>query len=232
LRPAGDPYDDPGHTEVLADALCGGKQVVGGCGVAHKEVGSEGVAMAEYSAGSWDGMGAQVNYTDSGVRGLGGMEKKMIAVQDLHTGVVTFHTGATLTANEKAAQEAISSYSKGPGPVVTFHTGATRSTENQFDPEGFISPAVLASFSDYMTKHRIQKDGQVRASDNWQKGMPTSRAYRSLTRHFLDLWLLKRGYPAKSADCGSPEDALHAILFNVMVILKNRIDNNHHEATP
>ena len=113
--------------------------------------------------------------------------------------------------------------------TVRFATGATRSAENLFDPEGFISPVVLASFSRYMMTHRVQKDGKVRASDNWTKGMPTSRAYRSLTRHFLDLWLMKRGYKPESADCQTMEDALHAMFFNIMVILKNRIDNNHHE---
>jgi hypothetical protein len=113
--------------------------------------------------------------------------------------------------------------------VVTFITGATRSTDTPFDPEGFISPAVLAAYSDYMAKHRVQKDGKVRDSDNWQKGMPTSRAYRSLTRHFMDLWLLHRGYPPRSADCGSFDDALCAILFNTMLIMKNRIDKDDHE---
>lgn len=113
--------------------------------------------------------------------------------------------------------------------VKRFSTGATRSSETTFDPSGFLSPAVLAGFCRYMEKHRKQADGTLRAADNWQKGMPTSRAYRSLTRHFFDLWLLSRGYAPASADCKVPEDALHAVLFNVFVILKNRIDGNDHE---
>lgn len=113
--------------------------------------------------------------------------------------------------------------------VVRFKTGATRSSETPFDPSGFISPAVLVSFCRYMEKHRKQADGTLRDSDNWQKGMPTSRAIRSLARHFFDFWLMSRGYPPNSADCETPEDALHAIWFNVQVILKNRIDGNHHE---
>lgn len=113
--------------------------------------------------------------------------------------------------------------------VTKFLSGATRSSETTFDPSGFISPAVLVGFSRYMEKHRRQADGGLRAADNWQKGMPTSRAIRSLVRHFFDFWLMSRGYRPNSADCETPEDALHAIMFNVQVILKNRIDGNHHE---
>ena len=116
------------------------------------------------------------------------------------------------------------------GKIVKFKSGANRSAENLFDPSGFISPAVLRSFSRYMERHRIKKDGKTRASDNWQKGTPTSRALRSLVRHFLDLWLMSRGYAPESQDCKSPEDALHALLFNVSVVLKNRLDGAHHEA--
>ena len=119
-----------------------------------------------------------------------------------------------------------------PGEVVEFSTGATRSKENLFDPEGFICPAVLISFSEYMERHRVQKDGKTRDSDNWQRGMPTSRAWRSLTRHFIDAWLIHRGYAPHSADCKTETDALHAILFNVMLILKNGIDGNAHEPEP
>lgn len=113
--------------------------------------------------------------------------------------------------------------------AVKFRSGATRSGETTFDPSGFIAPIVLVSFCRYMEKHRKQADGKLRDSDNWQKGMPTSRAWRSLTRHFLDAWLISRGYKPVSADCETVEDALHAIIFNVSVILKNRIDGNDHE---
>lgn len=116
--------------------------------------------------------------------------------------------------------------------MTTFESGATRSSETPFDPSGFLSPAVLAGFSRYMERHRKQADGTLRASDNWQKGMPTSRAWRSLTRHFLDAWLMSRGYQPESADCKTIEDALHAVLFNVQVILKNRIDKDDREQRP
>jgi hypothetical protein len=113
--------------------------------------------------------------------------------------------------------------------TVRFVTGATRSVENTYDPDGFLSPAVLVGFCRYMEKHRVQKDGKLRAGDNWQKGMPTSRAWRSLARHYQDAWLMSRGYPPQSEDCITVEDALHGVLFNVQVILKNRIDQYDHE---
>jgi hypothetical protein len=117
-------------------------------------------------------------------------------------------------------------------PTVQFVTGATRSAETPYDPSGFISPIVLDSYCAYMAWHRVQADGELRESDNWQKGMPTSRAMRSITRHFFDLWLMSRGYAPRSVDCNSVEDALHAIMFNVGVLLKNRVDGRHHEPEP
>jgi len=116
-----------------------------------------------------------------------------------------------------------------PSQMTQFPTGATRSAEHTFDPEGFLSPVVIAEFCRYMEKHRLQKDGQLRASDNWQLGMPTSRARRSLTRHFLDAWLIWRGAKPVSADCTSQQDALCAIIFNASILLKNLINMNDHE---
>ena len=87
------------------------------------------------------------------------------------------------------------------GTNVVFSTGATRSSENLYDPSGFLNPRVLQLYCEYMERHRIQKDGKPRDSDNWQRGMPSSRAYRSLLRHAFDVWLISRGYAPKSADC-------------------------------
>jgi hypothetical protein len=116
------------------------------------------------------------------------------------------------------------------GKSVYFKTGATRSAESLFDPEGFLSPGALAEYCAYMAEHRTHADGKVRDSDNWQKGMPTSRAYRSLTRHFLDAWLIRRGYPPRSPDCKTTRDALCAIIFNALLLLKNEVvDHDDHE---
>jgi len=116
-----------------------------------------------------------------------------------------------------------------PDRVVEFGTGATRSAENLYDPAGFLNPRVLQLYCEYMERHRIQKDGKPRDSDNWQRGMPSSRAYRSLIRHTFDIWLMSRGYKPKSADCGDITDALCAVIFNAMLLLKNWGDGNHHE---
>jgi hypothetical protein len=94
-----------------------------------------------------------------------------------------------------------------------FETGATRDTEeNKPDYEGFISPIVLQRYAEYMNKHRIQSDGKLRASDNWQKGIPRDVYIKSLWRHFMDVWLEHRG--SKSRD--GIEDALCGVLFNAM----------------
>lgn len=95
----------------------------------------------------------------------------------------------------------------------TFETGATRdSDENKYDYEGFLSPFVLKRFAEYMHKHRIQADGTLRASDNWQKGIPREQYMKSMWRHFMDVWEAHRmGW---SDD--TQEEALCALLFNVM----------------
>jgi hypothetical protein len=103
--------------------------------------------------------------------------------------------------------------------VRTFETGATRdSVEGKHDYEGFLSPLVLERFGEYMTAHRVQSDGSLRDSDNWQKGMPKAEYLKSAWRHFLDWWKLHRGYTVVDPRTGKPvtiEDALCAIFFNV-----------------
>jgi hypothetical protein len=54
-----------------------------------------------------------------------------------------------------------------------FETGATRNPEEgKLDYEGFLSPLVLECYAKYMHEHRLQSDGKLRDSDNWQKGIP------------------------------------------------------------
>ena len=106
------------------------------------------------------------------------------------------------------------------GEMRKFETGATRDTDlGKNDYEGFLSPAVIERYGDYMTKHRKQADGQLRDSDNWQKGIPKTAYMKSLWRHFLDLWFMHRGH--KRYDDITKEEltksgVLCAILFNVM----------------
>lgn len=108
-------------------------------------------------------------------------------------------------------------------PVRTNVTGATRdSAEGKNEYEGFLSPLVLEAYGDYMTEHRKQSDGSLRASDNWQKGMPLQWYRDSLIRHVFIVWKLWRGWPAKPEKIGGvlrqPTliEALNGILFNTM----------------
>lgn len=109
-------------------------------------------------------------------------------------------------------------------PIRTFASGATRDTD-EGKPEygGFLSPLVIEAYGAYMTRHRFQADGNLRASDNWKKGIPKSEYVSSLLRHVMDLWLEHDGY--KSRD--GIEDALCGVMFNAMgylhEVLKERV---------
>jgi hypothetical protein len=100
--------------------------------------------------------------------------------------------------------------------IRNFDSGAIRSADaNRYDPEGFYSPLVVERFSQYMQKHRIQPDGGVRDSDNWQKGMPLATYMKGMWRHFLHAWTRHRGYQPKDAGAAADiEEDLCAILFN------------------
>lgn len=100
--------------------------------------------------------------------------------------------------------------------VRSFETGATRSAETgRYDPEGFLSPLVIERYCEYMNRNRVQPNGTIRDSDNWQKGIPLTSYMKGLWRHFLHFWTRHRGYvvqdPMASANI---EDDLCAILFN------------------
>lgn len=91
-----------------------------------------------------------------------------------------------------------------------FGSGATRDDEtNKLDYEGFLSPIVLQRFARYMHQHRIQADGNLRDSDNWQKGMPRDAYMKSAWRHFMAWWSAHRNGQ-------NDEEALCALLFNTM----------------
>lgn len=95
-----------------------------------------------------------------------------------------------------------------------FETGATRNVDaTKPDYEGFLSPLTLLAFARYMNKNRVQADGKLRDSDNWQKGIPLNSYMKSLLRHVMDMWLHHRGYPGRASE--SLDDALAGVLFNV-----------------
>lgn len=97
-----------------------------------------------------------------------------------------------------------------------FESGATRNNdEESFDYEGFLSPLVLERYAEYMHTHRKQTDGKMRASDNWQKGIPITSYMSSMWRHFVDVWKLHRNRHCEV----TKQEALCALLFNVMGML-------------
>ena len=121
--------------------------------------------------------------------------------------------------------------------IRKFDTGATRDTDaEKLDFEGFISPAVLELYAEYMNRHRIQPDGAIRDSDNWQKGIPRTAYMKSLWRHFFDAWKLHRGLAATDRATGKTitlEDALCGVLFNAMGYLHELLkgDTDGHGTT-
>jgi len=97
--------------------------------------------------------------------------------------------------------------------VRRFDSGATRDQDlNKIDFEGFLSPIVLEEFGKYMLKHQKQANGELRPSDNWQKGMPRDVYMKSAWRHFHDWWMEHREYESREG----MKDALNGLLFNVM----------------
>lgn len=95
--------------------------------------------------------------------------------------------------------------------IRKFDTGAVRDTDvNKYDYEGFYSPLVVERFAEYVHKHRIQSDGSLRSSDNWQKGIPKDVYIKSAWRHFLDWWKQHRGYKGQD----ELEDSICALIFN------------------
>lgn len=114
-----------------------------------------------------------------------------------------------------------------------FDTGATRDTEkDKLDYEGFLSPHVLETYAYYMNEHRKQADGNLRDSDNWQKGIPLSVYMKSAWRHFIEWWILHRtGYGRHPKLIMT---ALCALLFNVMGYMHEIIQKelNNEGSTP
>jgi hypothetical protein len=95
-----------------------------------------------------------------------------------------------------------------------FDSGATRTQDvTKPDYEGFCSPLVKKRFGAYMHKHRQTKDGTLRASDNWQLGIPRQEYIKSADRHFTDWHLHHRGYSDEAVE--ELEDSLCALMFNI-----------------
>lgn len=110
-------------------------------------------------------------------------------------------------------------------PNRQFNTGANRSNDSQRDDlEGFLSPLAIDRYCEYMNKHRIQADGVIRDSDNWQKGLPLNTYMKGLARHFLHLWTRHRGFNVRDEKAGiNLEEDLCAIVFNTQGYLHELI---------
>ena len=110
--------------------------------------------------------------------------------------------------------------------IRTFESGATRDLDDKkFDYEGFLSPLVLRRYGEYMHKHRLQKDGSMRDSDNWQNGFGFPVFMKSMWRHFMDIWAIHRGYKSLDFDGNNVdlEEALCALIFNAMGYLHEKL---------
>ena len=102
------------------------------------------------------------------------------------------------------------------GRLRVFGTGATRDLDNdKLDYEGYLSPKVIKRFAEYMRSHQSTAAG-LRASDNWQNGIPRDAYMKSLLRHVMELWIEHRDSGPTPRNRVSFEDVLCAIMFNAM----------------
>ena len=104
-----------------------------------------------------------------------------------------------------------------------FSSGATRSTaEGKLSYEGFLSPFVLERYAQYMHEHRVQADGRLRRSDNWQNGIPRREYLESTLRHLIDIWKAMRTVGWKDINEENDkvlQDAICGVMFNMMGLL-------------
>jgi len=101
--------------------------------------------------------------------------------------------------------------------IRTFETGAVRDTDtNKLDYDGFLSHKVLIRYAEYMNKHRVQSDGNIRSSDNWKKGIPKDQYMKSAWRHFVSVW-------SAHTDGQNNDEEVCALLFNMMGYLHENL---------
>lgn len=112
-----------------------------------------------------------------------------------------------------------------------FETGATRNVDhNKLDFEGFLAPSVLKRFAEYMHMNRVQADGKLRDSDNWQKGIPQDAYMKSGFRHFFEWWEIHRAAGGYIDQPDALEEALCALLFNVQGYLFEHLKSKRQRA--
>lgn len=109
-----------------------------------------------------------------------------------------------------------------------FKSGANRNNdEGKLDYEGFNSPVVDWYYAQYMHGHRKLETGELRDSDNWQKGFPLEQIYKSLARHYKDYHLTTRGYDViENGEVHDIKDILCGIIFNSKAHLHELLKND------
>jgi hypothetical protein len=98
--------------------------------------------------------------------------------------------------------------------IRKYATGANRDSDTgKLKYGGFTSALTEKRFAQYMHEHRLQKDGTLRAPDNWKHGIPLEDYYDSLVRHAQDFRLHHEGFADEAVE-SNLESVLCAILFN------------------
>lgn len=102
--------------------------------------------------------------------------------------------------------------------VRTFGSGATRDTDkDKLNYIKALDPLVLQTYVEYLGKHRVQSDGNLRDWDNWKKGIDKQTYLESEDRHHRAIWLLSQGYDVYDNHGPVTEkDALCGVIFNAM----------------
>jgi len=107
--------------------------------------------------------------------------------------------------------------------IREFDGGATRdSAKGKLDYEGFLSPVALEIYAQYMDKHRVQSDGNLRDSDNWQSGFGLSVVLKSAWRHLVSWWKIHRGidvFDERDGSLVTVQDAVCGVIFNAFCYL-------------
>ena len=79
-----------------------------------------------------------------------------------------------------------------------------------------------------MHKNRLQSDGKMRDSDNWQNGFGFPVLMKSMWRHLKDSWTIHRGHEVIRIEKGETvkidlEEALCGLMFNTMGYLHEHL---------
>jgi len=115
---------------------------------------------------------------------------------------------------------------KDDGNIRSFDTGATRDTgEGKLDYEGFLSPTVLRQYARFMNMNRLQSDGKLRDSDNWQKGIDMDVYMKSGFRHFFEWWEAHRDVVHSNRI--DKVAAICGLMFNCMGYLHEWLKDNN-----